>query len=148
MKRVIFFNVFCVLLAACSTRQTQQKSTPKKVPATAKKECDPKNSGRYGDGYGFYKCSAEGKWVIDKEEMEFWAKYEGRKHELVWALRSRVLTVKEMEEVQQYGTSLLTHNMQSYFQADVEKSFDELLAQQFRLQVIAKSHLKCGESKP
>lgn len=137
-----------------NTVKTEAVSPTSKKQKAEEPECSV-DSGGMGGTNGFtqmvFKC-VDGKYVIDeqatKEANEYMAKYEGRKDELIWAARTRVLTAKEMEEVQGYGTTLFVHPMQSYYQADVEKSFDELLAQQFRLRVIANSHLKSEDVKP
>lgn len=60
-----------------------------------------------------------------------------RRRALVWALRSRVLTDDEIAEVKRLGADLLVVVGSPYFQADIERRFDDLLLQQFRLRMAA-----------
>lgn len=130
------------------------KQPPVKVESKPEPECDPDNDGCIttspltsgggsSDGYHQYiwKCSPEGKMVEDKEasaKADKWmADYERHKSELYWALRSRVLTDAEMKEVEQMGSSMLTHPMQPYMPEDVDKQFNAALLAQFRLRVAA-----------
>ncbi len=100
-------------------------------------ECVPSMYGGSSDGYRQYKCSAGGRVVVDEEAMKAVAQYEQHRRDLVWALRSRVLTDGEMKEVEQAGSQLLTQQMVSYRQEEVDRQFNDLILQQFRLRIAA-----------
>lgn len=68
---------------------------------------------------------------------EWQYKLQARKDELYWALRTRVLTSGEMEEVRQHDYSLLTKQWQSYSQSEVQKTFNDALLQQFMIRLAA-----------
>ncbi len=83
-----------------------------------------------------------GEWIVDDEATkELWEgvrKEEQEKQDLIFACRSRVLTNEEMERVEQLGSHLFVHMSSPgmsacYFQDDIDKRFNELLLQQFRL---------------
>lgn len=64
---------------------------------------------------------------------EYWRKDEERKRELIFALRSRVLTDEEMAEVASYDISLVITPNVSYMREEKDKYFNDLLLQQFKL---------------
>ena len=112
----------------------------KKKPAT-KQECDSKvwQFGGGSDGYTQYKCSAQGRWVVDTEAMKAAADEDAHRHKLAAALISRVLTEAELDEVMQQGIYLITEPMQPFSEEEKTKEFNDDLAQQFRLRQIAKA---------
>jgi hypothetical protein len=72
-------------------------------------------------------------YVVDDEAIKAEAEDQKRRDDLLWALKTRVLTDKEMEEVRQYGDTLLVHNGQPYREEEVSRELNDLLFQQFRL---------------
>lgn len=106
---------------------------PKSHPRTKQKECQDSTSGGYTDGYQQYKCSG-GKWVVDDEAMKSLAEMESHKRDLQWELQTCVLDEKSMREVQSYGSALFSPApMQTYFQADIERSHADALSLQNQL---------------
>jgi hypothetical protein len=89
------------------------------------------------------KC-VDGKWVADgKAATEEWmmeTKLEKHRADLYFAMRSRVLTKKEMSEVVDYGESLTTplcfNGCFSYPEQE-RRAFNDALLQQFKLRVAA-----------
>lgn len=142
MKRLIAVTLSIFALLLCDSASGQTK----------KRECTPPKPGESSifssmsssDG-SIWKCSAEGKWVEDKdgekEAREYEAKAEKERSDLYWALRTRVLTTKEMDEVQKRGSSLVSPMCWSWCGADnrveEEKIFNDALLQQFRLRIAA-----------
>jgi len=115
-----------------------------KTPPLIATKCDPKLQQEYGDGFREFTCSLQGVWVEDKEIEKQIADEEKHKDDLAWALRTRPLTDKEMVEVQQYGKYLLVHSMQPYSDEEVNKEFNDDLAEQFLLAVVARSQTNGG----
>jgi hypothetical protein len=130
MKALTFAIVLFFLTATSST-------DPK-----PKRECDPEHDLGRTDGRYQYECSPEGKWVENVVLSTALAKVEEHKAQLAWALRSRVLTDEEMGEVATQGSWLLIPDGVSFYQADVDRQFNEALLQQFRLRAIAKNPCK------
>ncbi len=91
-----------------------------------------------------YRPSRNG-WVVDGEAQRFQREHEAAEHkekaELVWALRSRIATEQEMQRAEQLGTNLFISMRggmsNSYRQEDVDRQFNELMLQQFRLRRVA-----------
>lgn len=135
-----------------------QSPSKAKTGATIKRECDPvnDNAGNHPDGVWSsgvsmngipYKCTAEGKWVVDEEadaaNREYIAKAEMDRKNLVWAARSRILTIEEMKELEKRGPWIMQRSCYGTCSVDLvqnEKLYNELLLQQFRLQIASKDH--------
>jgi hypothetical protein len=66
-------------------------------------------------------------------ELEAEVERQRHKDELVFALRSRVLTDQEMAEVKVQGVNLLIRPNTPYYQEEKDREFNELLLQQARL---------------
>ena len=60
---------------------------------------------------------------------------ERKQADLLWALRTRVLTDAEMEEVRNHGWSLLLFNGMTYREHEVMAEFNQLLLNQFMMKV-------------
>lgn len=137
MKTILVISI-CLLTGCNLSGIGSPHSKPAKATKaeSSKPECDPKTDWAYGDGYTQYKCD-KGKWVVDDEALKRLADEEKHKADLYWALRSRVLTSKEMAEVAQYGSKLLVHPMQPYFQEEIDREFNAALLQQFILRTAA-----------
>lgn len=58
-----------------------------------------------------------------------------KNEELYWALRTRVLTPEEMEEVKRQDYSLLVRTGQSFREAEIRKIFNDALLQQFMIRL-------------
>jgi hypothetical protein len=117
--------LFVAPLTGCS--QQKQKSP------TA--ECRQYQTLSTGDT--MYACSPDGKWVVDKAAMKAVADDDEAKKNLYWALRTRVLTDKEMEQVRQEGVDLLIHNGETFNDVEKEKELNDALVTQFRIRAIA-----------
>jgi hypothetical protein len=78
-----------------------------------------------------------GKLVPDEEANKRDSQERRRKSELFWALRSRVLTLAEMEEVEQHGDSLNIVPCWPYMKSDKDRELNDALLQQFRLRMAA-----------
>lgn len=107
----------------------------------AKKEkCEQWEGGGGSNGYNSWSVSCvHGVRVYrdTTEEMQEAEAHENRhKNDLINAARSRVLTAKETKELLDYGPYIFVHDMQPFFQSEIEKSFDELLLQQARLKAL------------
>lgn len=90
----------------------------------------------YSDGYDSYIC-VSGKWVVDLEAREGSRKEATHRHDLYWALRTRVLAEQEMEEVRNYGTTLITEPMRAYTENAVNAELNAAYLQQFTLRQVA-----------
>jgi len=64
------------------------------------------------------------------------------KRDLAFALVSRVLTTKEMEQVKNYGIDLYTQDMVPYNDLEVTKKLNDALLQQFKLRIAAEKGCK------
>jgi hypothetical protein len=64
------------------------------------------------------------------------------KRDLYWALRTRVLTLEEMKEVEIYDYTLLTFEGQSYYEKDIKTEFNETLLRQFKMRLAAERETK------
>ncbi len=62
-------------------------------------------------------------------------KYEIRKADLIWALRTRVLSPEEMEEVRSHGPYLVVQRGETFRQAEIEQRFNDLMLLQFRMRL-------------
>jgi hypothetical protein len=155
MKRLIVV----ILLASVAVCQVpKKKQGAKKAPprasgiAIASTEigaCNPSEdiggggSGIFfGSGWvtSYYKCSKDGKWVIDEEAMEVAAKQEQSRRDLYWALRTRVLTIEEMKQVEGLGIYLVVATNGSYNPVEKEAELNAALLQQFKLRLAEEEH--------
>lgn len=59
-----------------------------------------------------------------------------RQRELIWALRTRILTSEEMDEVKDFGPYILVENQSSYRQEDIERRFNDLMLLQFKMRLV------------
>lgn len=75
-------------------------------------------------------CSPELAKVIHAKGLE-----EVHRRELYWALRTRVLTIEEWREVEQYDFWLCVEPMCSYHHKDKVEEFNASLLQQFKLRM-------------
>lgn len=87
-----------------------------------------------------YKCSEDGRWVIDEEAMAWKAEQQAARDKLYWALRTRVLTDKEMEQVENLGISLIIREMQPFNPKEMHDMLNAALLQQFKLRDIARKN--------
>lgn len=100
-------------------------------------ECMPGVNESMSDFIAQYKCSAEGKWVMDVAAMEAQRKHWQDRDDLYWALRTRVLTDKELAKVRAAGPSLVEGDGASTSKTYAER-FASALAIQFQMRVLAK----------
>ncbi len=74
-------------------------------------------------------------WRINEEAMKMLADYEQHRIDLYFALRSRVLTDEEMQEVAHLGADLTIRIGEVYDQTEKYKELNEALLQQFKLKI-------------
>lgn len=79
-----------------------------------------------------YRCNPELALQLDRR-----AEMEKHRLELYWALRSRVLSPAEMEEVESYDYHMTVAPMQSYNRQEQIQEFNAALLQQFKMRVAA-----------
>lgn len=72
-------------------------------------------------------------WVVNEEAERRQHEHNQHRKDLYWALRSRILTDEEMDEVAQYGDSLCIEPMVSYYPAEKKQELNDALLQQFRM---------------
>jgi hypothetical protein len=106
----------------------------------SKDDC-PSSASVVWNGYAF-KRSANGEWEPDDERNRLIGeaakereKEAEHRRQLYWALRSRVLTLEEMREVERYDFYLVFDRGHSYKEADKRAEFNAALLQQFRLRL-------------
>jgi hypothetical protein len=93
-----------------------------------------------------FKCTEDGKWILDKEAMdresERQINREKRRKELYFALRSRILSDEEMGEVAKWGIELVRAESWGFGghriymasdETEKHKELNEALLQQFKL---------------
>ena len=94
----------------------------------------------------YYKCSSEGKVVIDHEISDSITKnYQDdieKKRKLYWALRTRVLTDQEMAEVERLDLMLIIPYDMPFKESEKRAEFNAALLQQFRIRDIARRGCK------
>lgn len=102
----------------------------------------------FSNGYEQYKRSevspGRWQWVVDEDAMEASRRYETRRRNLYWALRSRVLSEEEMAEVGRWGDRLNIEPMVSYSAPEKARELNDALLQQFRLRAAAMSTEKAS----
>lgn len=83
--------------------------------------------------------------IYDREERQasLLRDLESKRESLWWALRSRVLTEEEMEEVRRCGSSLNVRDGVSYYAEEKSRELGDALYNQARLQLLA-MYLKQG----
>ncbi len=79
-----------------------------------------------------YKCSTEGRWVIDEKAMEWKRQREQEQSDLLAALGSRKLSRTELKQV---TPSLNLFEMQSYFPCVKYAEIYDLLIRQWEMQI-------------
>lgn len=84
------------------------------------------------------------RWVINEKIESMLREHQKEKDDLLWALKTRVLSAEEMDLVRTYGTSLVIRPMQSYKESDKQAEFDAALLQQFYIRLAVE---KAGEKK-
>lgn len=85
--------------------------------------------------------------LAQEDELWRWQVSEAeKKSKLYWALRTRVLTDKEMAEVEQYDYHLLTRTMEQYMPAEVKAEFNQALLIQYKIRDIAHRAQRCAHS--
>jgi hypothetical protein len=92
-----------------------------------------------------------GKWryVIDQEAEKYTQERDKARRELFWALRSRVLTLAEMDQVKMYGKFLNVEEGVPYMQAEKDAELNAALLQQFNLRLAAeKAEKELAASAP
>jgi hypothetical protein len=77
-----------------------------------------------------FRCNPDLAAEIDRRDKE-----EKHRCALYWALRSRVLTIAEMEEVESYDYHLAVEPMQSYNREEKMDEFNAALLQQFKMRL-------------
>jgi hypothetical protein len=135
LRRSMNRRSVAILLASAMILGAQSKK-----PTHPKRECEPTIAGgllssALSDGYRQYKCSDEGKWVVDEDAMRSLEAEAQSKRDLYWALRSRVLTTAEMKRVERYGIYLVLSPMQAFKEDEKQRELNDALLQQFRLRV-------------
>lgn len=155
--------VVAIVLAGCALQcSVQPKPAPEKTPAPAAKPVESLMCDYFKDGSvvgrGASGPGPEYRWktvlrcpsgkiedvpYTDKEKAEMREaddREERHRRELIWALRTRILTNKEMAEVMQRGEQLLvtpwTQFNKREVEWEVEREFNDLLLQQFRMRAI------------
>lgn len=71
--------------------------------------------------------------------MKLLAEWQARRDALVWAMRSRPVTDREMAEFEQQGYSILTRSGQFYSEDQVMREYNDILLQQYRLRAVAQA---------
>lgn len=128
------FAVYCAVSALMKTPPKPKMEWPN---TTAPVKEDKWAGGAMGINNLMYKkeevSPGKWQWVIDRKSMAVTAKLETHRRNLYWALRSRVLTEKEMDEVTQYGDTLNIEQMVPYRAEEKMKELNDALLQQQRL---------------
>ena len=79
--------------------------------------------------------------MVDVSAEQAVRDHERRKHDLYFALRTRVLTDEEWEEVVRYGDQLNIKNMVSYYPSEKTIELNDAYLQQFKLRRAARGSL-------
>lgn len=77
-------------------------------------------------------------WVMDDEAMKHFGERDRHRRDLFWALRSRILTDTEMDEVARYGDDLNIESFVPYSPQEKMREMNDALLQQFKLRAAAK----------
>lgn len=102
------------------------------------RDCDPTTSAGMNSGGTQYKCTPQGTWAVDQTAMEYASAETKHRSELYWALRTRVLTEVELDEVRRYDYGLLVHYNDPFNPVQVNREYLDALEQQFRLRALGK----------
>lgn len=78
------------------------------------------------------------RWEWDSKRSAEAQQERDKRHRLMWAMRSRVLTDEEMALVERYGTRLNIDMGVNYKEEEKRKELNDLLFQQFRLRAASK----------
>lgn len=81
-------------------------------------------------------------WHVNEEIEAGKRKEDARRHELMWLMRTRVLTDAEMAEVGRYGSHLNIDEGVGYYPNEKATELNSLLLQQFQLRAIAEAAKK------
>jgi hypothetical protein len=141
---------FIGLLAMTLCLNACAQTKPKAAQKTEKPQCtyDGTTFGVSGGGWDTSIISCiNGKWTVDeaatKAMHEREEKERKHRHDLYWALRTRVLTPQEMKEVEQYDYYLVVNEIAGYSQEEKLKEFNDALLQQFKLQAASANKSSC-----
>lgn len=146
-KQILIFGALAML--ACG--QTKKPPPAAAKPKPIARECDPAAVVFIDNGSGVsapFKCSAEGKYVFDKAAYARQKADDYRhRHDLYWALRTRLLSVDEMKEVEQLGIALIIEEMQPYRESEKQAELNAALLQQFKIRLMVEES-KARLAKP
>ncbi len=147
-KMLAMLPAFDKLLSDISAGRTIVKS-PAQIERQKKREehasdCAPEVDGGFTMNMAIYKCDETTKrWVVNEAATQKWAQdvrvMEAHYASLAFALVSRVLTDKEMQEVESLGINLYVRNMQQFFEKDLHERLNGALLQQFKLRDASRS---------
>lgn len=139
MKRI----AIALLACGCAFAQPPKKNEPR---------CSPNDrfiTGNIGGSLVVSKCDPVSGKMVPAGDLtsQMYEDMDARLthwRKLWFALRSRVLTAKEMEEVEQLGTTLFTREGVSYNEAEQEKILNDALFTQFKMRLAAEKG--CGSN--
>lgn len=141
MKRMILLLVVLALAVWGQGRINKKVSTEWKcTPPAEEAKAGVVTLSRAINGVP-YRCTEEGKLVIDDEAVQSQRQRHHREKKLYEALRTRVLTDKEMAEVLDIGWSITLDWMNSgiswpYKEEERRREFDEAIYQQTKLRLL------------
>lgn len=144
-----------ILAMGASCSQTKKKPDPQ-LPSkdvTSMGACsdfDSHLSAGHAGLASYWTCDKKTKlWTFDekltKQAADEEAEQEKKRRNLVFALRSRILTDAEMAEVASHGIYLFVGLGQSFYELDKIKEMNESLLQQFRLREARRNAEKCAK---
>jgi len=125
LSKPIIIALLLVSSIGCTSRIRQ---------ITAQKDaqwCNPEALGGLNNGYQQFYCKPndngpegrKGQWEEDVEAEKQVAVHEAHLYALASALTTRVLTIKEMNEVLQLGSRIFIHSMQPYRQEEIDERY-------------------------
>ena|ERR1700690_3575720 len=135
MKR---FILLFLLAGTCYAQSCKPK--PASKPGALSKSA-PECQDGWSEGGTFVPMKCEnGKWIVDVVTLNYYAKENKHRQELYFAMRSRLLSVKEMQEVSTLG-EFLVRPLCPYACSDdpdeYRRAFNDALLQQFKIRVAA-----------
>ena len=99
--------------------------------------------GVFSNGFCQYKtveiAPGSYQWTINEDAMAHKRQEYERRHELMWALRSRVLSDEEMAEVSTWGEHLNIDEGIPFSREEKMRELNSLLLQQFQLRAAARA---------
>jgi len=84
-------------------------------------------------------------WIVDEASLKRQREWEQERRDLWWALRSRLLTDEEMEEVKRQGSWLNVEPMQSYNRTEKAMELTDALHKQALLRLAAQGIVTEGQ---